>query len=233
MTMATSAYQGRIRTARAFDADAALDAGFVRDFVQNNLNHLADESAQVRVAYSSTSSGFEDTTTGLTGFNNPGDFALGDRWYQLTSFGQFPIRVRKSGAPYRMRIRINASNQFSSSTTKIRVVLCPRSLARDLVLAAEDFVWESESFTSTSAGWRAGASLGTNAWTTQVSLSSADVESWVSTTSTVVDVGSTDIVSTEQILVALNVWYSTENATTQELSSPVLRACYAAEYVGD
>lgn len=233
MIMATSAYQGRIRTARAFDEDAALDAGFVRDFVQNNLNHLADESAQVRVAYSSTRSAFADTATGIVGFGAPEDLDIGDLWYRLASFGPFPIRIRKDGTPYRMRIRVNANNVYSSSTTRLRVVLCPKGTDSWLVRANEDFVWESQDFTSTSSGWRTGASLGTNGWATQVALRNSDITPWIGTVSSLNAVGGSTTVSCDQVLVSLNVWYSTENSINQERVSPVLRACYAAEYVGD
>jgi hypothetical protein len=230
--MATSVYEGRIRTARSFDADAALDAGFVRDFVQNNLNHLADESAQVRVAYAATLNGLDDTQPGVAGYNSPGNFALGDQWYPLTSFGPFPIRIRKNGTPYRMRVRVNAAATVATNDVKIRLVLCPFSLSNSFSDASFDFVWESSTFSSTSATWLTGSSQGPNAWATQLSVTGADASSWIAETSSPSAI-SGSAVAIEQVLVSLNVFYSIEESTAQDRLSPGLFALYAAEYVGD
>lgn len=230
--MATSVYEGRIQTARSFDADAALDAGFVRDFVQNNLNHLADESAQVRVAYAATLNGLDDTTSGIGGYNAPGDFTLGAVWYELASFGPFPIRIRKDGTPYRMRVRVNAKAAVATNDVKIRLVLCPRSRAAGYVASSLDLVWESATFSSTTAAWLTGASQGSNAWTTQVSVLNSEAVSWITETGTPSIIGGSSV-ATEQVLVSLNAFYSIEESVAQDRLSPVMLALYGAEYVGD
>jgi len=132
-----------------------------------------------------------------------------------------------------MRIRVNANNQFSSSNTRLRIVLSPKGRDAELLFAEEDFVWQSDDFTSASSAWLTGASRGSSAWSTQVALKNSDITSWISTVSSLNAIGGSTIVSADQVLVSLNVWYSTENATNQERLSPVLRALYGAEYVGD
>jgi hypothetical protein len=225
----TSPFSGRIQTGRGFNENAALDAGFTRDFVLNNLCHAADEFAQVRVAWGATSSAFDDTRVGITGFASPVTGTIGDTWYPLYSFGPWPIPLRVDGTPYRMRILLAAAAPNVNSVIALRAVLCPAAQAPTLVYGSTDNVWESATFTTTTGAFLTGASQGSNAWATQVSLTASQAAPWVVPVSTISGLGG-DPMGASQCLVGLHVYYST--FTTVDGASPILIGAYAAEFVG-
>ena len=228
--MGTSPLAGRIRTGRAFDENAALDAGFTRDFVLNNLCHAADEFAQVRVAWGATLAAFDDTQVGITGFASPTSGTIGDTWYPLYSFGPWPIPLRVDGTPYRMRILLVAAAPNANSAFALRAVLCPAAQAPTIVTGSTDNVWESVTFTTTSGAILTGASQGPNAWATQVSMTAEQAARDIVPVSTISGLGGGPL-GASQCLVGLHVYYST--FTTVDGASPILLGAYAAEFVGD
>lgn len=225
--MATSIHEGRLLTGRAFDANAALDAGFTRDFVLNNLAHLADEHAQVRVAWTPTSTSFDDQAVGFAQ-TTP---ITADIWAPVVSFGPFPIALRQNGDTYRIRIRVAAITGDNPAAGVLRVVLCPVEEAALAVQANEDNVYEVTLADDTTNAWRSGSSQGSSAWSNMIYAPAELTAGWVSTVSTLETVGG-NAAGVEQCLVSLNVYAKTTDAPDTDTPGIVLTGLYAAEYIG-
>lgn len=223
--MATSLHEGRLLTGRAWDANAATDAGFVRDFVLNNLAHYADEAAQVRIAWGATSATFDDQAVAFQA--TPDNYDL-NYWYPIVSFGPFPVSLRQNGDTYRLRIKMTMGCGASSSTCDMRAVLCPAEEAFAAVAADDDYVYEvTNTSTSTTS---TGSSQGTNAWSNMIYAPASLTSGWTRNVSTLTDI-SGNAVSVEQCLVSLTIFGRT-TASVGDPVSPILYGLYAAEYVG-
>lgn len=219
--MPTSVHSGRLLSGLGLAAPGAIGASIARDYAINNLLHLADEYAQVRVAWIAPveSEGYiSGRTSSLTA----------DRWFPIGSFGPFPIALRESGDSYRLRVRV-AGSSSGGHAVKFRIVLAPLREALDLVnTTTADFIFETATTTSGTGAWLTGASIGVEAWTTQVQLPAEYAAAWMRETATLTDVAGT-AVGAQQCLVAVNVFGSTANTG----SVPRLAGVYAAEFVGD
>jgi hypothetical protein len=223
--MSTSVHQGRLLTGRTWDANAAVDASFVRDVVQNNLCHFADEFAQVRVAYSATSSAFDDTALGMESAS-----FLQNTFTRIVSFGPFPLNLRQNGDGYKLRVRVAGAATAALTTATYRVVVCPISQADGLYLTEDDFVFEATS-SSTSAAWLSGTSQGSLASTTLITIPGSLASSWITTTSTLDDV-SGNVVGVEQCLVCANVYAKSSEEDPDPDTRITLSGLYLAEFIG-
>jgi hypothetical protein len=207
-------------TGRTWDAQAAVDASFVRDVVQNNLCHFADEFAQVRVCFGNAT--FAPET--------PIEY---DVWKPIASFGPFPLALRQSGDGYNLRIRVAGVNGDNGTASgKLRVVVCPAAEADGLVNIEEDFVFETQTLTTTiTKTWLTGTSQGTAASTTLVTIPGSLAAGWLTTTGTLDDIAG-NAVGVEQCLVYANVYsYATASDDT-DTPGISLVGLYLAEYIG-
>jgi hypothetical protein len=218
--MSTSVHQGRLLTGRTWDAQAAVDASFVRDVVQNSLCHFADEFAQVRVCFAG--SYFSQET--------PIEY---DVWKPIASFGPFPLALRQSGDGYKLRIRVAGANgDDGTASGKLRVVICPAAEADSLVNVDEDFVFETQTLTTTlTPTWLTGTSQGTAALSTLVTIPGSVAAGWITTTSTVDDIAG-NAVGVEQCLVYANVYAYSDVSDDTDTPGIELVGLYLAEYIG-
>jgi len=225
--MATSIYEGRLLTGRTWDANAAADARHVRDIVQNNALHWADESGQVLVNFVQTSLSFDAGGGGFA--ENPVEY---NEWRHVVSFGPFPVRLRQNGDTYRFRIRVAGSTP-NEGNGKIRVVVCPQTEASGAVQLSTDYVFETATLGADdpTPRWLTGASLGSNAWTTMIYAPASVTSDWLTTTSTLTNV-SGNAVSVEQCLVSFNVFTYTTTSTASDEPGVSLDGLYIAEYIG-
>lgn len=218
--MPTSVHSGLLLSGYGLDATKAVGASIARDYAVNNLLHLADEYAQVRVAWIAPTEG-EGYVTGRTAS------ITADRWYPIASFGAFPIALRQDGSSYRLRVRLGGSSS-GGHAVKFRLVFAPQRDALDLVnTTAGDFIFETATTTSGTGAWLTGTSQGVEAWTTQVQIPPEYAATWMRETSTLSDIGGS-AVGVQQCLVACSIFGSTANAA----SVPRLSGVYAAEFVG-
>lgn len=114
--------------------------------IVNNVNHVADESSRVLVAFAQDST----TANGLT-------MATASAWTRIMSCGPFPLLVGADGQPYPVRVRVGGRSDLGA-TCYLRVGVCPVGQAEDLMTAAtvSAAVLESTSFSSATNAWRVG-----------------------------------------------------------------------------
>lgn len=133
--------------------------------VLNNVMHLSDEFAQVRIDWSDA--------VGL-GFS----FAAAFTNIPVASF-VFPMLLRQSGDTYQFRIRIGGYYTGAGATTAtIRAVLSSPASASGALRSwggALDREFLTTGLTTTSA-WTTGASQGSNAWTTMIAMPASVVQ---------------------------------------------------------
>lgn len=223
--MATSLHKARLLTGRTWNENAAVDATFTRDIVHNNLCHLADEYAQVRVAWGATSGTFDDQQVNFQA--SVSSYSL-NTWYPMVSFGPWPLALRQSGDGYYIRLRLSVGAGKAGDTVEVRAVVSPAAEAAGLIGVDEDYVYEvtANSTSSTTAG----SSQGPNAWSNMIYIPAAVTSGWTQTTATLDDI-SGNARSVDQCLVALNV-YGRTTSTTLDAASPILYGAYAAEWIG-
>ena len=219
--MSTSEYDGRLLTGLTFPATSPVDASFCRDVITNNLNHYADEHAQVRCAFAVGSTSF----TGGQGYLAPVTISTVDQWYWVASGPTFPIPMRADGSSYRLRIRLAFGCSSAAGTVTFKVILGPESIASGYDFPEDDCSFEA-STTATTVAWRTGASLG-SANATQIYVPRDLAAAWMSSATTLADVAG-EPAAVPQLLVGLHVFAKTSHATSQ----PRLYGLYAAEWVG-
>lgn len=218
--MSTSIHGGRLLTGRPWDANAALDAGFARDVVHNNLAHFADQSAQVHICWAATGPGINAATT---------YFVASESTY--LSFGPFPLRLRQDGRSYKLRIRIAGATTGGDYSVRFFAVIAPAGEAQQHLVAA-DSVYQT-GVAAGGAAWLTGASIGPNAYPTMIEIPASLTSQWVATTSTLDNVGG-DPVGVEQCLVSLNIRASlTWLGGGSSIPQARLHGVYLAEYIGD
>ncbi len=226
--MSTSEYEYRVLTDtnEYGDSPQALDA-FTSRIVMSNLNHLADEFAQVRCALSGTVAALSGkagylTSRTPTAINTP---------YAVVSTS-FPMLVRGSGASYKLRVRIGGASSNVAAAAIFTAVL---SLGRDAPAAVgdaseapyTDAVYITDATASTAAAWLTGASQGPGGYATLMEMNAAEVEACA------LDFPTTDApgggaVTVRVAWVTLTIFASTSNVTYV----PKLFAVYAAEVIG-
>ncbi len=226
--MSTSPLGGRLLTDTTLfqGGNDPVDTVLVRDVVQNNLCHFADEFAQVRVNWSAGQTAYTNGAGYLTSrtTNIRADFT-----YHIASFGPFPISLRQlngtGGASYRLRIRLAGASSDGNAVT-FWAVLGPPYGATALSYVSSDLAYAANAGSSTMA-WLTGASQGDNAWPTQVVVPGSYLSRFLTETATKDDLGG-NRAGVQQCLVSLHVFGS----STLTSSVPRLGAVYAAEWVG-
>ncbi len=221
--MATSEYEYRvlIDLATVGGQTHALDARTSR-IVMSNLNHMADEFAQVRVAMSNTkiSSFYADPY--LTS-QTP---AAADVPYLVTS-ATFPMNVRVQGQAYKLRVRIGGATANAAATATFYAVLGQGSRAAVGLFEASDSVYVTSGTASTSAAWLTGVSQGTEAYTTMMEMDAAKTSLCLAQFPTNVELGG-DPATVAVTWATLTIFASTTNAAY----TPRLYGLYAAEVIG-
>lgn len=194
-----------------------------RDVICNNLDHYADEMAQVRfqfvptVTYAAAKSFLTPRTSGV----------VVNTWYQVAASAPFPISLRADGTSYRLRMRLGGASS-GGHAVKFAAVLAPVGAAQAVVNeSSSDASFETATTTSATAAWLTGASQGSGAYTTMVTLSAAEAALYSRMTDTPVDLsGARSAVA--QCLVSIVVFGSTANTG----SVPRLYGVHAEEFVG-
>ncbi len=221
--MATSEYGYRvlIDTAAVGGQTQALDARTSR-IVMSNLNHMADEFAQVRVALSSTkiSSFYAEPYLTSRQPQTPGVP------YLITS-ASFPMNVRVQGQAYKLRVRIGGATANAAATATFYAVLGQGHRASADVSLASDAVYVTAGTASTSAAWLTGASQGAQAYTTMVEMDAAATALCLAQFPTAEQLGG-DPVSVPLTWATLSIFASTTNLSYV----PRLYSVYAAEVIG-
>ena len=221
--MATADFKYRILTdTNAFgDSTDALDA-FTTRVVMSNLNHTADEFSQVRCAISGTTPSLI-SKAGYLVSRTPSAVSTP---YSIASVS-FPISVRASGKSYRMRIRLGGATANVAANAIFYAALSAGADAASSLLTASDASFTTALTASTTAAWLTGTSRGTNAWTTMIELSAAQMAACYVDFPTTVSLGGAPA-SVRVPWVTLTVFSSTSDI----LYTPRLYAVYAAEVIG-
>lgn len=224
MSTSTFGYLVRAEAALYQDELVPVDTTLVRDVVVNNLNHAADEYAQVRVAYSAAATSF----SGGQGYVTPRTtLRSADEFNRVATFGPFPLSVSENGSSYKLRIRLAGASSDNTNTATFRVVLSPTNRAYGA--AVSDLgprVWEASTTSSTSA-YLTGANVD-DSDPTLIYLSNALVGECTRNDIATLDDLAGDPATVSQCLVYLSVFAKVSNTAT----TPRLTALYAAEYVG-
>jgi hypothetical protein len=221
--MSTSEYERRILTDSndVMGQPKALDALSAR-IVMSNLNHLADEFAQVRAALSGTTA----SLSGKAGYLTSGTPAAIDTPYQVCTTS-FPICVRAAGQSYKFRVRIGGASANGASSATFYATLSAGGEAPALTTDATDATFVTTPTTSTSAAWLTGASQGAAAYTTMMEMSPAQVATCMSSFATRMAIGG-DAASVTVPWVTLTVFASTTNVS----HVPRLYGVSLAEVIG-
>lgn len=185
--------------------------------IVNNINHLSDEFAQVRLNWSDpTGKGY--ATGAASAFTNIPVFS-----------DTFPLTLRQSGDSYRLRIRIGGYYTGAGATTAtLRAIVSGGMTAPGALRSwggAGDREFLTAGLTTTSA-WATGASQGTNAWTDMVYLPSALVTTTQFTTIATVG-GNTAVVDVP--FAQLTIYASSTAAAAHGV---YVTGVYLAEYIG-
>ncbi len=200
--MSTSEFECRILTDAADYGLSTnpLDVATSR-YVINNLNHLSDEFGQVLSCMSSTVAAL----SGKTGYLTPATPAATGVFYPVVSH-TFPIKVRAAGQSYKFRIRIGGASGNTAST----LFLAQLTGGSGLLTSGTDAQYVTAATTSSTAAWLTGASLGPNAYTTLMELTSEQVNRCLISMPTTIDLGGDDA-SVQVAMVTLLISASTAN----------------------
>lgn len=211
--------------------DDPMDTVIMRDGIHHGTHHAADSMAQVRVNYmaigNAVAEGQDEFETVETPANTTDWLLVG-----AGPFGEWPLTVRADGTGYKLRIRIagSVSDATGGPVATLRVVVRPSLPLRDAEIEdAVDSTFEA-TFTTTTATWEtSGASQGSAASATLLTITADQVREWIR------DVAVFDAVSSpaaghsiQQCLVAAHVYAKTTN--TARL--PRLNALHIEEFVG-
>lgn len=120
--MATSALGHYVRFGEtAIDSLDPCDSGMLQRAI-GNLNHVADQCAQVRVAWVGRATGNNYYTYDSGGAPAAGVY---ERIWLSTSFD---MHLRSDGRPYQGRVRVRCSSNHATNAVWIRAVLAPQGL---------------------------------------------------------------------------------------------------------
>lgn len=207
--MSTSFWGGQILFEDAeHDNDEAFDTLFMR-MVVNNANHLADENAQVLVAFPPTADGSGESITP----------AVVDTKERIATFGPFWMRVRSNGAPYKLRARVHGRTVVAGTVSFSVLVHAPGLDILDPSSTSNQMT--TSTLTATTGAWLTDAA-GTNL----VTLTSSHGGIATRTLSTVNASGDAVDVTAVEVLVTVFGLRSTAQG------QPELTGLYVAEYIG-
>lgn len=212
--MASSHYRGHIDYDPGdIAADEPISSGLAFQIV-NNANHLADQSAQVRVAWA----GVELQTDAFTAETI-------HSWNHIVTFGPFPVTIGSDGRTYPLRCRLAGRCTQSGTSGKLRLVVGSSEDTRLQLVVLYPTIPDNAlqvNTSSTSNAWL-------TPWPPKTLLTIPDEvvrESMVSRT-TIDSVGG-DPIDVSVVMVYASVWgYSIDIGT-----SVVCSGAYIAEYVG-
>lgn len=210
----TSTYGGFIRYSAAQFGEKPFWAGFARDHLINNANHITDEAGQVLVNWCMTT-----TSTYLTPVMSGGLLILADTYYRICRFGPVPLLMQPDGSSRLLRGRLRGYlGNAATATYRMVVSAASESLrVRDDTAAPNAFTFTT---TGTTDAWR-------DADTDNVcSLSAEDMAAAAQTLSALSAVGG-DAISVQVPLVVVDVYAK----STSTGSVPRLTGLYLAEYV--
>lgn len=230
--MSTSIHKGIVDFATSLygAANDPLDTAIVRDGIANGLLHCADECGQVRVNYMPIAAAVEN---GQKTFETIESSPTVDTWYSVGAapFGEWPLTLRWDAVPYLLRLRVGvAASASNSDKLTLRVVIAPYGdgiRERDRLV---DHVWETSwtaSDTGTTPTWATGATLGSDASATLLTVSRTQADAWRRTVSTYDAVSAAEPVAVDQCLVA--AWAFAQTGGT---ALPRLHALHIQEYLG-
>jgi hypothetical protein len=202
LTAGFSTWQGRIRKDPSWPTDySPIGPVTGRDYAVNNAMHYADVFGQVRVQMSLAAGAY---VTSL----NTASTTWAPTWVGPT----FPVQLRPDGSSYRLRVRIAGAGE--SAGFKVRFAVSVGSPDALFPLypgsSTSDAVWSTGDISSTTVAYRAGASLGSNAWPTMAAMSALEVAPCSRSTPTITDVAG-DPISVTQAIVQAIVWTSVED----------------------
>lgn len=177
------------------DDDMPIDDKITRYHLVNNLNHYSDIHGQTLVRWSCRAS-FGPAKT-------PYVFSTATGWREVMRSGPFPLSLRPDGSTYGVRLAVGGRlSNVAASPGKIAVMLStsvPRvgspllSLGSGATAATyTDSIWFSDDVTDTSSSFRVGKSQGPVAYDRMVFLTADEVSSFMTTTSTPIDIGGAD-----------------------------------------
>lgn len=142
--MATSVLGHYVRFGEsAIDEIDPVDSGMAGRAL-GNLNHIADQYAQRRIAWVSVDGDTLDT--------DPNDIVADTPWRLYTS-GEFDVHVHQTGESYRFRLRLRVQSGDASDEATFSAVLAPvgESLVElhragpnvaDIAVIGASFTWE-------------------------------------------------------------------------------------------
>lgn len=204
-------------------AQAPLDAVAMRDFVANNLLHYADSMAQVRAQFAAVS----NAASGGNNYSTPRRTVDRNIFMHMWTSGDFPLSLRANRGSYKLRVRVAGASSNNTNAVKFRVVVCPRAIANSEVNQVADYVYETATTSSSTAAWLTGASQGSAAYSTMVSISPDQISAWTRSLSTITDLSGTPI-ALPACMVSVSVYGHTVNTG----ATPQLYNCHVQEWVG-
>ena len=179
--------------------------------VANNIAHVCDEAAQVRVCF--TAPGAAYALTVATPITATGVY------YRILSMPFFASE-RADGTPYRFRVRIAGAISQAGQTATYRLAICALGVEdREIIDADTTNVLETTA-TVTTAAWLTPA-------TTLLSLPLGKTNEAVTVLSVIDDISGTTQTTTG-IWLSATVWAK----TTSTAANPELHGLLVAEYIG-
>ena len=209
--MSTSSYSGFVRFDSTELADGVpTDALMARTLV-NNVNHVADENAQVRVNWYTPGTQYAS----IEPFTKSASI-VANTWYQVGVWGPWPACVGHDGIAYPVRVRLRGSVSNAAATATFRIVYgaLPNMITDRDVAGANTADLTS---TSTTLAWLSGTSL--------LELDAAQTREGVQRLSVY---SSSAATSVEACMLGVSLWAQISNASYL----PRVGGLYVAEYVG-
>ena len=225
--MSSSRLEGRITNGLTPGADMPCGAGYLQDYVANNLLHYADVYGQTRVNWVGCTSSFAKNSGYLSHVIAGESIITPDQPHLIASWGPFPIAIASDGQSYYVRVRIAGASSAGNAVKFYATLAPPGVRAADETARLQDNVYMTTTTTSTSGAWLTGASRGSQAYTTMVRLTGAQVALWTVQSNTSISLGGSPT-RVRQCLVALSVYGSTANPG----SRPRLYGVHASEWCG-
>lgn len=206
-TYGFSTWQGRIRKDPAWPTDdSPVGAVTGRDYAVNNAMHYADIMAQNRVELSQRGGAYIEAISPVSG-----------GWAIAWVGASFPISLRPDGSSYRCRVRIAGCGESAVDKVRFAFSIGPAlgtAAAYALTspsVATTDNVWDTGDVSSATPAYLTGATLGVEAWTTQIALTAAQAAQCTSVVSTIVDVAGAPV-SVTQAIVQPTIWTYTDDS---------------------
>jgi hypothetical protein len=205
------------------DADAPLDAVFVRDVIAGNVLHGADCAARYFVNWMAPASGVWGGGA-VQRYIQPISMTSDPSWNQILRAGPFPLTVREDGTSYPIRVKVRGARSGGAGDVTFAVGVGDESVIDHVFEEAGDNAIIFEPFTSTTPAWGVPEIPASNL----IQLTRAQVDAAMRRRPTIEDTGGT-ATEVELAEVYVFVWAKTTD-TTNSLAR--LHGLEVAEYVG-